>query len=128
MLEISDGCDVATSVAAYAARRRRSFCILSGSGAVADITIRQPGYSDISFSLQGCYEILSISGSFFFAPPVPPVAAGVTVFLARGEGEVVGGCVVGELRASGKVVVMAVSFVNAVYERLPLDANPLISL
>ncbi|GJY44982.1 AT-hook motif nuclear-localized protein 22-like protein [Tanacetum coccineum] len=38
-----------------------------------------------------------------------------------GQGQVVGGGVVGPLLASGPVVIMAASFGNAAYERLPLE-------
>lgn len=123
LLEISDGCDVTNSVAAFASRRQLGLCIVSGSGAVADVTIRQPGCSDTVVTLQGCFEILSISGSFLSSPPELAAPTGITVYLAGGHGEVVGGSVVGALRASGKVVVMALSFVNAEYESLPLEGE-----
>lgn len=45
------------------------------------------------------------------------------MYLAGGQGQVVGGSVVGALIASGPVVVMAASFGNAAYERLPLDED-----
>ncbi|KAG5588905.1 hypothetical protein H5410_039419 [Solanum commersonii] len=54
---------------------------------------------------------------------LPPAASGLTIYLAGGQGQVVGGCVVGSLMASGPVVIMAASFSNAAYERLPLDED-----
>ncbi|KAI6707512.1 hypothetical protein NL676_010474 [Syzygium grande] len=51
----------------------------------------------------------------------PPGATSLTVFLAGGQGQVVGGSVVGELTAAGPVIVIAASFTNVAYERLPLD-------
>ncbi|KAL2508287.1 AT-hook motif nuclear-localized protein 23 [Forsythia ovata] len=38
-----------------------------------------------------------------------------------GQGQVVGGNVVGALIASGPVIIIAASFTNVAYERLPLD-------
>ncbi|KAK0592105.1 hypothetical protein LWI29_013404 [Acer saccharum] len=46
---------------------------------------------------------------------------GLTVYLAGGQGQVVGGTVVGALMASGPVMVIAATFTNATYERLPID-------
>ncbi|PKU63599.1 AT-hook motif nuclear-localized protein 16-like [Dendrobium catenatum] len=120
VMEISAGCDVAESLATFAARRQRGVCILSACGAVINVTLRQPGSSASVVTLHGRFEILSLSGSFLPAP-APPEASGLAVYLAGGQGQVVGGSVVGALIASGPVVVMAASFGNAAYERLPLD-------
>ncbi|KAG6437784.1 hypothetical protein SASPL_102713 [Salvia splendens] len=46
---------------------------------------------------------------------------GVCILSGTGTGQVVGGTVVGPLLASGPVVIMAASFGNAAYERLPLE-------
>lgn len=54
-------------------------------------------------------------------PPAPPQAGGLSIFLAGAQGQVVGGTVVGPLVASGPVILMAASFSNAVFERLPLE-------
>lgn len=120
VLEISDGCDVADSLASFASRLQRGICILTGGGAVADVTIRQPDSDPAVLNLHGRFEILSMSGSFL-PPPSSGANVGVTVYLAGGNGQVVGGSAVGSLMASGTVTVMVVSFGNAVYERLPLE-------
>ncbi|XP_047942691.1 AT-hook motif nuclear-localized protein 27-like, partial [Salvia hispanica] len=65
-------------------------------------------------------EILSISGTVL-PPPAPPGAGGLSIFLSGGQGQVVGGILVAPLVASGPVVLMAASFANAVFERLPLE-------
>ncbi|KAG1359252.1 AT-hook motif nuclear-localized protein 24 [Cocos nucifera] len=125
VMEIAGGCDVAESVATFARRRQRGVCILSGSGTVTNVTLRQPASPGAVVTLHGCFEILSLSGSFL-PPPAPPAATGLTVYLAGGQGQVVGGSVVGALIASGPVVIMAASFSNAAYERLPLgEEEPL---
>ncbi|XP_047977649.1 AT-hook motif nuclear-localized protein 23-like [Salvia hispanica] len=114
ILEVASGCDVFEAVAAYAARRQRGICILSGTGTVTNVSLRQP-----AATLQGCFEILSLSGSFL-PPPAPPGATSLTIYLAGGQGQVVGGNVVGALIASGPVIIIAASFTNVAYERLPL--------
>ncbi|XP_068643713.1 AT-hook motif nuclear-localized protein 20-like [Aristolochia californica] len=120
VLEISNGSDVVDSIAIFARRRQRGVCVLSGSGIVTNVTLRQPASPGAVITLHGRFEILSLSGAFLPAPS-PPGATGLTVYLAGGQGQVVGGSVVGALMASGPVMVIAATFTNATYERLPLD-------
>ncbi|XP_047060390.1 AT-hook motif nuclear-localized protein 18-like [Lolium rigidum] len=118
VLEVAAGCDVVDCVAAFARRRQVGVCVLSGTGAVANVSVRQPGGTVAS--LAGTFDILSLSGSFL-PPPAPPSATGLTVYVSGGQGQVVGGSVAGALVAAGPVIIMAASFGNASYERLPLD-------
>lgn len=120
MLEVTNGCDVFDCVATYARRRQRGICILSGSGTVTNVSLRQPAAAGAIVTLHGRFEILSLSGSFL-PPPAPPGATSLTIFLSGGQGQVVGGSVVGELMAAGPVIVIAASFTNVAYERLPLE-------
>ncbi|KAK9103542.1 hypothetical protein Sjap_020796 [Stephania japonica] len=120
VMEIANGCDIVDGVSTFARRRQRGICILSGSGTVTNVTLRQPASPGAIVTLHGRFEILSLSGSFL-PPPAPPSATGLTIYLAGGQGQVVGGSVVGQLIASGPVVIMAASFGNAAYERLPLE-------
>ncbi|KAE8681321.1 AT-hook motif nuclear-localized protein 23 [Hibiscus syriacus] len=122
ILEIGNGCDVFDCIANYAQKRQRGICILSGSGTVTNVTIRQPSAAGAVVNLQGRFEILSLSGSFL-PPPAPPGASSLTIFLAGGQGQVVGGSVIGELMAAGPVIVIASSFTNVAYERLPLEED-----
>ncbi|KAF5800695.1 putative AT-hook motif nuclear-localized protein 15-29 [Helianthus annuus] len=120
VMEIADGSDVMEGIATFARRRQRGVCIMSGSGTVTNVTLRQPASPGAVVTLHGRFEILSLSGSFL-PPPAPPAATGLTIYLAGGQGQVVGGGVVGALLAAGPVVIMAASFSNAAYERLPLE-------
>ncbi|XP_078438367.1 AT-hook motif nuclear-localized protein 23-like [Wolffia australiana] len=120
ILEIGNGCDVFDCVATYARRRQRGICILSGSGTISNVSLRQPASVGAIVTLPGRFEILSLSGSFL-PPPAPPSATSLNVFVAGGQGQVVGGNVVGSLVASGPVIVIAASFTNVAYERLPLE-------
>ncbi|KAF8412810.1 hypothetical protein HHK36_000781 [Tetracentron sinense] len=120
ILEIGSGCDVFDCVATYAHRRQRGICVLSGSGTVTNVSLRPPASSGAIVTLHGRFEILSLSGSFL-PPPAPPGATSLTIFLAGGQGQVIGGNVVGPLIASGPVIVIGASFTNVAYERLPLD-------
>ncbi|XP_047328729.1 AT-hook motif nuclear-localized protein 23-like [Impatiens glandulifera] len=124
ILEIGDGRDIFDCVASYARRRQRGICVLSGSGLVTNVKLRQPanagGQGGSVVAIHGRFEILSISGSFL-PPPAPPGATNLAVYLAAGQGQVVGGNVVGELTAVGPVILITSSFTNVAYERLPLD-------
>ncbi|KAJ0668839.1 putative AT-hook motif nuclear-localized protein 15-29 [Helianthus annuus] len=122
VMEVANGCDIQESISHFATRRQRGVCILSGNGTVTNVTLKQPSAPGAVVTLQGRFEILSLSGSFL-PPPAPPAASGLTIYLAGGQGQVVGGGVVGPLLASGPVVIMAASFGNAAYERLPLEGE-----
>ncbi|XP_010554617.1 PREDICTED: AT-hook motif nuclear-localized protein 15-like [Tarenaya hassleriana] len=121
VLEIASGADVVHSLSAFARRRGRGISVLSGSGTVTNVTLRQPAAPGGVVSLHGRFEILSMSGAFLPALGSPAAASGLTIYLAGGQGQVVGGCVAGPLVASGPVIVMAATFSNATYERLPVE-------
>lgn len=120
VLEIATGADVLESIAVFAQRRRVGVSVLSGSGVVTNVTLRQPAAPGGVLTLNGRFEILSLSGAFLPSPS-PPGATGLTVYLAGSQGQVVGGPVVGTLVASGPVMVIAATFSNATFERLPLE-------
>ncbi|KAJ1416053.1 PPC domain [Sesbania bispinosa] len=105
VMEVADGCDIVDSVSNFARRRQRGVCIMSGTGTVTNVTLRQPASSGAVVTLHGRFEILSLAGSFL-PPPAPPAASGLTIYLAGGQGQVVGGSVVGSLIASGPVVII----------------------
>lgn len=121
VLEFSAGADIIESISNYARRRGKGLCVLSGSGTVVNVNLRQPASPSGSIvSLHGRFEILSLSGTVL-PPPALPGVGGLSIFLGGEQGQVVGGNVMGPLVASGPVILMAASFANAVYERLPLD-------
>ncbi|KAK7276765.1 hypothetical protein RIF29_17911 [Crotalaria pallida] len=119
-MEVSSGCDVNESLLNFARRRQRGLCILSGTGCVTNVTLRQPASNGAIVTLHGRFEILSLLGSIL-PPPAPPGITGLTIYLAGAQGQVVGGTVVGALIASGPVVIMAASFMHATFDRLPLE-------
>ncbi|KAK4804570.1 hypothetical protein SAY86_004387 [Trapa natans] len=121
VLEVSAGEDIVENLSNYARRKGRGVCILSGRGTVTNVTLRQPAAPGGSVvTLQGRFEILTLTGTVL-PPPAPPSAGGLSIFLSGSQGQVVGGAIVGQLVASGPVVLMAASFSNAIFERLPLE-------
>ncbi|XP_019056905.1 PREDICTED: LOW QUALITY PROTEIN: AT-hook motif nuclear-localized protein 25-like [Tarenaya hassleriana] len=105
VLEVSSGSDIADAISTYARRRR-------------------PPPAGGIVTLHGRFEILSLNGTVL-PPPAPPGAGGLTVYLAGGQGQVIGGNVAGPLVAAGPVVLMVASFANAVYDRLPVEESQL---
>ncbi|KAE9611999.1 putative PPC domain-containing protein [Lupinus albus] len=120
VMEIANGADIADSLIQFARKRQSGVCILSGSGNVVNVTLRQPMVSGAVVALHGRYEILSLTGSFLPGLSSPDTI-GLTIYLAGGQGQVVGGGVVGPVVAAGPVMIMAATFSNATYERLPLE-------
>jgi predicted DNA-binding protein with PD1-like motif len=120
VMEVAGGADVADAIAQFSRRRQRGVCVLSGAGTVANVALRQPSAPGAVVALHGRFEILSLTGTFL-PGPAPPGSTGLTVYLAGGQGQVVGGSIVGSLIAAGPVMVIASTFANATYERLPLD-------
>ncbi|CAH9100222.1 unnamed protein product [Cuscuta europaea] len=118
-MEVSSGCDINESLLSFARRKQRGVSVLSATGCVTNVTLRQPASSGSIVTLHGRFEILSLLGSIL-PPPAPPGVTGLSIYLAGAQGQVVGGCVVGALIASGPVVIMAATFLNATYDRLPL--------
>ncbi|KAI5662068.1 hypothetical protein M9H77_21391 [Catharanthus roseus] len=125
-MEVNAGCDVSESLITFARRKQRGICVLSATGCVTNVSLRQPASSGAIVTLHGRFEILSLLGSVL-PPPAPPGVAGLTIYLAGPQGQVVGGGVVGALIASGPVVIMAATFMNATFDRLPLDDDEVVA-
>ncbi|XP_068644067.1 AT-hook motif nuclear-localized protein 17-like [Aristolochia californica] len=123
VLEVPGGQDVVQAITQYARRKSIGLCLLSGSGTVANVTLRQPGPSPGStVTFHGRFEILSISATFL--PPscsLSSVSHGFAISLAGAQGRIVGGSVVGSLLAVGTVVVVAAVFGSPTYHRLPVE-------
>ncbi|RWV92404.1 hypothetical protein GW17_00045225 [Ensete ventricosum] len=132
VLEIPAGHDVADSLARFSQRRNLGICVLSGIGAVANVTLRQPHLGLVpppagapaTIVFRGRFEILSITGTFL--PPAmaevsPAAAAGLSISLAGPQAQIVGGTVAGPLVAAGTVVVVAAAFSNPTFHRLPAE-------
>ncbi|XP_072979764.1 AT-hook motif nuclear-localized protein 17 [Typha angustifolia] len=126
VLEIPSGHDVVDCLSRFSRRRNFGICVLAGTGAVANITLRQPPSSPAAtIGFHGRLEILSISATFL--PPAmaalspATVAAGVSISLAGPQGQIVGGTVAGPLVAAGTVVVVAAAFSNPTFHRLPSE-------
>ncbi|URD74165.1 hypothetical protein MUK42_07944 [Musa troglodytarum] len=74
VLQVAGGADIAESIAHFARRKQRGVCVLSGSGTVANVTLRQPAAPGAVVALHGRFEILSSPAPSSPAPlrPGPP--------------------------------------------------------
>lgn len=116
-IEVNSGCDICQCLSSFARREQLGLCVLSGSGCVINVTLRQHASPTAVVTLHGRFEILSLLGSFF-PPPSPSGISGLTVNIAGTQGQAVGR-VIGPLTASGPVVIMASTFMNATFDQLP---------
>ncbi|XP_071733181.1 AT-hook motif nuclear-localized protein 16-like [Rutidosis leptorrhynchoides] len=119
-MEVSPGCDVCESLANFARKKQCGISVLSATGCVTSVTLRQPSQSSGSgpiVTLHGQFEILSLIGSVL-PPPAPPGVTGLDIYLAGPQGQLVGGPISGPLIAFGPVVIMAATFMNATFDRL----------
>lgn len=128
ILEVSAGCDIGESVLQFVQRRQMGLCVMSGSGTVASVILRRPTIPP-SQPLKFCgqLEILSLSGMYLPAPSSYSSSSsstgGLTISLAGSQGQVVGGSVIGEFIAAGPVTIIAASFTNPSYHRLPAEVD-----
>lgn len=130
ILEIPGGSDIVEAIARFSNRTKTGLCILTGSGTVANVTLRQPSAPPgTTVIFHGRFNILSISATFFVpsesSPSTPPIHKEFSISLAGPQGQIIGGFVVGRLLAAGTVFVIAASFNNPTYHRLPLEENVL---
>ncbi|KAK3030736.1 hypothetical protein RJ639_036540 [Escallonia herrerae] len=106
-------------------KRNTGLCVLTGSGTVANVTLLQPSTTPgATVTFHGRFDILSISATILSGVATSmttPFANGFTISLAGPQGQIVGGTVVGPLMAAGTVYVIAASFNNPSYHRLPCE-------
>lgn len=113
VITIAAGEDIATKIMSFSQQRPRAVCILSASGTVSAVTLRQPAASGSTVTYEGRFEILCLSGSYLVAEEGGPRnrTGGLSVSLSSADGHVIGGGVGGMLIASGPVQVVLCSFV-----------------
>ncbi|KAF3452303.1 hypothetical protein FNV43_RR02736 [Rhamnella rubrinervis] len=131
ILEISAGSDVVESVIQFARRRHVGVTVLSGSGSVSNVTLRHPSSHAPALSLHGPFSLLSLTGSFVGSSATtsssskPPSSSSSSfgICLAGAQGQVFGGIVGGKVIAASLVVVVAATYLNPSFHRLPSDAT-----
>ncbi|KAK1441442.1 hypothetical protein QVD17_07331 [Tagetes erecta] len=123
VLELPAGTDIVDAVTRYCHKRNTGLTVLTGSGTVANVSLRQPsttGSGTVTF--HGRFDILSISATVFpSSSAAAPFANAFKISLAGPQGQIVGGAVAGQLMSAGPVYIIAASFNNPMYHRLPSE-------
>ncbi|XP_050376760.1 AT-hook motif nuclear-localized protein 28 [Argentina anserina] len=122
ILEVPGGSDVVDAVSRFCCRKNIGLVILTGSGTVANVTLRQPSTTPgATVTFHGRFDILSISATFLPKTATGPIPNGFTISLAGPQGQIVGGLIAGALIATGTVYIIAASFNNPSFHRLPME-------
>ncbi|KAJ6905452.1 AT-hook motif nuclear-localized protein 17-like [Populus alba x Populus x berolinensis] len=132
ILEISAGSDVIETIVNFARRNHAGISVISATGSVANVTLRHPVSHTPSLSLHGPFNLLALFGSVVgplatnkasCASPPPGSAvhscSSFGISLAGAQGQVFGGIVAGKVMAATQVVVVAATFLNPTFHRLP---------
>ncbi|XWS49933.1 hypothetical protein CRYUN_Cryun12cG0045400 [Craigia yunnanensis] len=93
VVTIGIGEDIVAKMLSFSQQRPRAVCILSGSGTVCSVTLRQPASSTPSVTYEGRFEILCLSGSYLLAEDGEPRSrtGGISASLSTPDGHVIGG-------------------------------------
>lgn len=112
VVTIGVGEDIVSKLLSFSQQRPRAVCILSGTGTVSSVTLRQPASSVPSATYEGRFEILCLSGSYLVAEDGGPRnrTGGISASLSTPDGHVIGGAIA-MLIAASPVQVVVCSFV-----------------
>lgn len=112
VITVNAGEDVAMKVLSFSQQESRAICVLSASGSISNVTLRQPNSSGGTLTYEGRFEILSLSGSFMPTDNgiMKSRSGGMSVSLAGPDGRVLGGGLAGLLVAASPVQVVLGSF------------------
>ncbi|KAF8027219.1 hypothetical protein BT93_E0203 [Corymbia citriodora subsp. variegata] len=130
VIHVDAGEDVASKIMAFSLQGPRTICILSASGAICNVTLRQPAMNGGTVTYEGRFEIICLSGSFLCPENEGgrSRAGALSVSLAGPDGRVLGGGVAGLLIAATPVQVIVGSFLanskKASSSALKSDASP----
>ncbi|KAK1285939.1 hypothetical protein QJS10_CPB20g01265 [Acorus calamus] len=113
VITVQAGEDVASKIMSFSQRSPRTVCIISASGSISNVTLRQAATSGGTVTYEGRFEILSLSGSFMFTENggTRSRTGGLSVSLAGSDGRVLGGSVAGMLLAASPIQVVLGSFI-----------------
>ncbi|KOM44709.1 hypothetical protein LR48_Vigan06g001500 [Vigna angularis] len=102
VITVGVGEDIVAKLFSFSQQRPRALCILTGTGTVSSVTLRQPASTTISASYEGRFQILCLSGSYLVAEEGGPRSrtGGMSVSLSSPDGHIIGGGVASLIAAS----------------------------
>ncbi|XP_010416395.1 PREDICTED: AT-hook motif nuclear-localized protein 14-like [Camelina sativa] len=109
IVNIAPGEDVAQKIMLFANQSKHELCVLSASGTISNVSLRQPATSGGNVSYEGQYEILSLSGSYIRTEQGGKTG-GLSASLSGSDGQIVGGAVGNQFTAAGPVQVILGTF------------------
>ncbi|GLT63818.1 hypothetical protein SLA2020_363520 [Shorea laevis] len=120
VINVLAGEDVLSRITSFARKGPRAICILSATGLVSSVVIRQPGSSAGMLRHEGRFEIISLRGSFVFREigGSHNRSGMLSVTLAKPDGRVFGGSVAGSIIAAGPIQLVVASFKQSIGREL----------
>ncbi|XP_072987442.1 AT-hook motif nuclear-localized protein 11-like isoform X1 [Typha latifolia] len=114
VIRIAVGEDISSKIMSFSQQGPRAICILSATGAVSSVTLRQPATSGGTATYEGRFEILCLSGSYMMTEDGGSRSrtGGLSISLSSPDGRVIGGGVGGLLIAATPVQVVVGSFIH----------------
>ncbi|XP_047259944.1 AT-hook motif nuclear-localized protein 10-like [Capsicum annuum] len=124
IIAVKAGEDVAHKIMSFSQNGPRAICILSASGTISNVTLRQPATFGGTATYEERFDILSLTGSFMPSEIGGHQSrkGGLSVKLAGSDGRILGGGVAGVLTAASPVQVIVASFI-ADGRKEPKSAN-----
>ncbi|KAJ8749939.1 hypothetical protein K2173_013854 [Erythroxylum novogranatense] len=122
VLTVDTGEDVFQNLRTFSQLGRRAICVLSATGAISSVILRQPESSGGILRCEGRFEILSLSGTFTFSELSGSKSKiGIlSVSLASSDGRVFGGSVAACLVAGGTIQLIVASFKQNISRELKM--------
>ncbi|XP_020202708.1 AT-hook motif nuclear-localized protein 17 [Cajanus cajan] len=91
ILEISGGSDVVEALARFSHRKNMGLCVLSSSGTIANVTLRQPSVTPgATVTFHGRFDVLSLSATLLLHASLAIALYAFDVLLAGPQGQIIG--------------------------------------
>ncbi|GFS44034.1 hypothetical protein Acr_00g0088180 [Actinidia rufa] len=122
VLEISAGADLIEAIHRFSRKRNLGICVLSASGAVSNVTLRQPSVTPgTTVTFHGRFDLLSLSATVMPATTSIPLGNEFAISMAGPQGQIIGGIVVEPLYAAATVHLIVASFTKPSYHKLSAE-------
>ncbi|CAL0324329.1 unnamed protein product [Lupinus luteus] len=132
IIEIAAGLDVVKVVENFARRRQVCISVISGSGSISNVTIRNPLPHSPSFTIHGPFTLLGLTGTCICGPSsfpsnpnhhFPTHTNSFGISLLGSQGEIFGGVIDGKVVAGSNVTIMATMFKKPEFHKVGFNGN-----
>ncbi|CAL0324184.1 unnamed protein product [Lupinus luteus] len=114
VMTVNKGEDVVSKIIAFSQKKvpKAAVSVISATGAVSSVLIRNTNHSTHTLRREGCFEVVSLSGSYTFVPDgVSLSKMGMfTVLLSEPDGHLFGGIIEGSMIAATPIQLIVASF------------------